>query len=289
VWVGVLFCACVCACVCTCVCACVCTCVCVCGVWVIVCFLIAIHHLLKEVEKSKGLLNLRDKSMGGGQIWRLVSSSGLGWVCLTLYLGGMAELDGAKTLLQQYRAGQEPSGTTEEQLWRAKVLYDSAFHPQTGEKNFLLGRMSCQVPANMLITGAMMTWYKSNTAAIILQVVNQTFNATANYTNRNASSHITNDMLAQAYILATLCSVSVAVGLNKLIARSATLSKGMIGRCVPLTHTQTQRNAHTHTYTHTHTHARACARMRSHTQTFFALVYIWNRMQHTVTLKHTVT
>eukprot|EP00802_Teleaulax_amphioxeia_P007177 Tamp_07183.p2 GENE.Tamp_07183~~Tamp_07183.p2 ORF type:complete len:338 (-),score=64.87 Tamp_07183:1540-2514(-) len=146
-----------------------------------------------------------------------------------------AELDGAKLLLDQYRAGKEPSGTTEEQIWRAKVIYESAFHPQTGEKNFFLGRMSCQVPANMLITSAMMTWYKSNTAAVILQWVNQTFNATTNYTNRNASSPVTTEMLAQAYVIATICSVTVAVGLNKAIARSATLSRGIIGRFVPLT------------------------------------------------------
>ncbi len=147
----------------------------------------------------------------------------------------MPELDGAKNLLEQYRAKQEPPGTTEEDVWRAKVIYDSAFHPQTGEKNFFLGRMSCQVPGNMIITGMMMTWYKSNTATILLQWANQTFNATANYTNRNASSNITNEMLAQAYVAATVLSVSVAVGLNKMIAKSATLSKGMIGRFVPLT------------------------------------------------------
>ena len=70
------------------------------------------------------------------------------------------------------------------------MIYDSAFHPQTGEKNFFLGRMSCQVPGNMIITGMMMTWYKSNTATILLQWTNQTFNAIANYTNRNASSNM---------------------------------------------------------------------------------------------------
>lgn len=32
----------------------------------------------------------------------------------------------------------------------------------------------------------------------------QTFNAIVNYTNRNASSHITNEMLAEAYVRSEL-------------------------------------------------------------------------------------
>ncbi|XP_021101171.1 sideroflexin-2 isoform X6 [Heterocephalus glaber] len=152
------------------------------------------------------------------------------------------ELDWAKAMVEQSRMGVMPPGTQVEQLLYAKKLYDSAFHPDTGEKMNMIGRMSFQVPGGMIITGFMLHFYsfpvdtalrtfgstdgtlqglsdlsrftQTVPAVIFWQWVNQSFNALVNYTNRNAASPTSVRQMAFSYLTATTTAVATAVGMN---------------------------------------------------------------------------
>ncbi|XP_054838291.1 sideroflexin-2 isoform X2 [Eublepharis macularius] len=139
------------------------------------------------------------------------------------------ELDRAKALVQSCRAGMVPPGTSQEQLFYAKKLYDSAFHPDSGEKMNLIGRMSFQVPGGMAITGFMLQFYRTVPAVVFWQWVNQSFNAIVNYTNRNAASPISVKQIGIAYVTATSTALATAVGLNLYTKRAPSL----VARWVP--------------------------------------------------------
>ncbi|KAK3096078.1 hypothetical protein FSP39_022821 [Pinctada imbricata] len=145
-------------------------------------------------------------------------------------LATTSQLNNAKDIVERYRKG-ESLQINEDDLWRAKQLYDSAYHPDTKEKMFLIGRMSAQVPMNMTITGCMMTFYKTTPAVIFWQWFNQTFNAVVNYTNRSGDHPIPVSQLGISYALATGGAVGTALGINSLVKRFPPL----IGRFVPFT------------------------------------------------------
>ena len=151
-----------------------------------------------------------------------------------LVLASNEQLDAYKALVDAYRAGKEPAGTTADEVWEAKRFVDGAFHPDTGEKLFLPGRMSFQVPGNMTVMGLMLTFYKRTPHVVAMQVLNQTFNAGVNYTNRNASAETSPLQLGVSYVVGTTTAVSVALGFNKFVARFPALSAGFVGRLSPL-------------------------------------------------------
>lgn len=66
----------------------------------------------------------------------------------------------AKTLVESYRSGREVQHAELERVIYAKKLYESAFHPDSGELQNVFGRMSFQVPGGMVLTGAMLQFYK---------------------------------------------------------------------------------------------------------------------------------
>lgn len=123
------------------------------------------------------------------------------------------ELPKAKDLVMKMRTDKHrPSNVSIEEVYRAKQLYESAFHPDSGELQNIFGRMSFQMPGGMAITGAMLQFYRSNSAIIFWQWVNQSFNALVNYTNRNANSSLTTTQLLVSYVSATSSALVAAVG-----------------------------------------------------------------------------
>uniref|UniRef100_A0A1I8F3X3 RRM domain-containing protein n=1 Tax=Macrostomum lignano TaxID=282301 RepID=A0A1I8F3X3_9PLAT len=73
-----------------------------------------------------------------------------------------AKLEASRDLILACRSGAvDPRTVPEAELIRAKQLFESAYHPDSGELQNLVGRMSFQVPGGMALTGALMAFYRT--------------------------------------------------------------------------------------------------------------------------------
>jgi hypothetical protein len=92
------------------------------------------------------------------------------------------------------RTGQRKVMTSVEdikQLRKAQTVLRTAIHPDTGEFIPWPMRMSSFTLVNLPISWGMIIVAPTPMNTIFWQWVNQTYNATVNYGNRNASAHYT--------------------------------------------------------------------------------------------------
>ncbi|CAJ0609329.1 unnamed protein product [Cylicocyclus nassatus] len=118
----------------------------------------------------------------------------------------------AKSLMEKCRTAEKLPATLPE-LHRAQRLYQSAFHPDTGDlQNFADICNVCEIRIGCF-------GYKSTPAVVFWQWANQSFNALVNYTNRNAKSAMTTKDLLVAYTTAVGGALGVAIGMKQYFAK----------------------------------------------------------------------
>lgn len=87
-------------------------------------------------------------------------------------------------------------------------------------------RLSSFLPMNMPISFGFIMAAPTPFNTILWQWINQTYNATLNYGNRNASSQYTMQDIAKSYGMACGASIALALGVRKAMNP---LSKGVTG------------------------------------------------------------
>jgi len=126
-------------------------------------------------------------------------------------------LDNALLTLKRYQNGED---IPEETVWAAKKVKDSIIHPQTNEKIFFPGRLSCFVPLNTFITAGMLLPNNPTLVTTMFwQWMNQKYNVVMNHSNRNASNVMSNEQITKAYLWACGTSCGIAGGLGEFVKR----------------------------------------------------------------------
>eukprot|EP00742_Colponemidia_sp_Colp-10_P003478 GILJ01003705.1.p1 GENE.GILJ01003705.1~~GILJ01003705.1.p1 ORF type:complete len:316 (-),score=36.38 GILJ01003705.1:59-1006(-) len=127
------------------------------------------------------------------------------------------QLENALSIVKRRREGDMT--ITETQFQEAMRIKEAVIHPDTGEKIRLPLRVSCIIPANMVLDCCMIQ-ARTFGQTVLAQWLNQSYNACHYFANKNASNPQPDQQVMQAYFGATASSVLTAVGLNKLADRA---------------------------------------------------------------------
>ena len=97
-------------------------------------------------------------------------------------------------------------------------MISTAIQSDTGDFIPWPGRMSSFVPMNMPIAFGMIMTPPTPFNTILWQWVNQTYNASMNYANRNASSKYTTQDIVQSYGMAVSIAIGLSLGIRRAVA-----------------------------------------------------------------------
>ena len=111
-------------------------------------------------------------------------------------------------------------------LRRDQQVVNTAIHPDTGQFIPYALRFSTFIPMQIPVTLSLILPAPTPFNTIMANWFNQSYNASINYGNRNASSTYTTTDIIKSYTFATLSSVLVALGIRKSVEHK---TKTMIG------------------------------------------------------------
>ena len=108
----------------------------------------------------------------------------------------------------------------------------SCWHPDTNEPIPWPMRTSTFIQTNIPIMCGMLMSAPTTRNSIFWQWINQTYNASLNFGNRNASSTQSNAELLKSYGLACFASISTVLTMKRLLAPLAKGRSGMAAQVV---------------------------------------------------------
>eukprot|EP01051_Picozoa_sp_SAG22_P018459 SAG22_NODE_3113_length_1929_cov_1.559016_2_plen_223_part_00 len=140
----------------------------------------------------------------------------------------------AKALLAKAKAGKSTGAATDAELWEAKELVGCRVHPDTGELIFAPFCFAAYTPAQPPIIVGLL-WPGSWAVHAFWQWANQSFNAAVFYSNKNASTPMSDMEIFAAYCAAVSSAIAVSGGMKVIASKlgSGTMAGKVVGMYAP--------------------------------------------------------